>query len=198
MIISKKHWFSYVTNVILILIIATPCLVSYYSYRDLVDEHPFMIYGILAFGLFVLYTNLRAIILNSRIKWVFQDDMVIIKSGLLPWKTVNFGIDISKVFEMYYSKNFFGTILGYGTLHIRQTDGVSSYIVRFSMTNHKKISAAINEAMTNYKNENKVKISGNLNTNENISSELMKLAHMHSEGIITNEEFTALKKKLIM
>ena len=198
MIISKKHWFSYVTNVILILFIATPCLVSYYSYRDMVDEHPFMIYGILTFGLFVLYTNLRAIVLNLKVKWMFDDQVLLIKSGLLPWHRTNFGIDVSKIYEMYYKNNFMGTILGYGTLHVRQTDGVSSHKVGFSMTKHKKMTATINEAINNYKNESKFKVSGNANTTENISNELMRLAHMHRDGIITNEEFTALKKKLIL
>ncbi|SHK17325.1 hypothetical protein SAMN04488007_2255 [Maribacter aquivivus] len=197
MIISKKHWFSYVMNVILILIIAIPCIAYFISSRNSPNTNPYIDYGVLIFGIFILYKNLRAIILNLRVEWLFDDEELIVKSGLLPWHRVNFSIDISKIYEMYYKNNFMGTILGYGTLHVRQTDGVTSQTFGFSMTNHKKITVAINEAMTNYKNENKVRVSGNVSTTENISSELMRLAHMHSEGIITNEEFAALKRKLI-
>lgn len=148
---SRKHWYSYTGNIFLILFIGVPAIIFYIKSKEMTDLHPSIGIAILIFGIWILYKSLRGIILNWRVEWIFENDVLTVKSGLLPWRRTMFSMDISQIYEAYYSKSFMGTLLGYGGLHIRRTDGVTSRVTQFSMTNHKKIISKINNSLNLYK-----------------------------------------------
>lgn len=160
------------------------------------EINPYFRVGILIFGLWVLYKTIRGVILNSRVEWVFENNVLTTKSGLLPWRRTEFGIDISQIYEAYFTKSFMGTILGFGGIHIRRTDGVTSKIFQYSMNNHKKMVSEINKAISTNK-INRIEKSEVIISKESLTDELRKLADLNKDGVITDEEFEKLKRKII-
>lgn len=193
---SRKHWYSYTANIFLIIFIGIPSIIFYFESKELTGIHLYFRYGILIFGILILYKTIKGIILNLRVEWVFENNILTVKSGLLPWRRTIFGMDISQIYEIYYTKSFMGTILGFGGLQIRRTDGVTSNIFQFTMTNHKKMTSAINNSLSNFK-EGKVQKTEQLQSKESLSDELRKLADLNNDGVISDEEFEQIKNKLI-
>ncbi|WP_226294083.1 SHOCT domain-containing protein [Aquimarina algicola] len=193
---SKKHWYSYTGNLFSILFLGIPCLIFYYKKEVIPEIHPYLRIGVLVFGVWLFYKMLRGIILNSRVEWIFENNVLTIKSGLLPWRRTVFGIDISQIYEAYYSKSFMGTLLGFGGIYIRRTDGVTSKIYQLTMNNHKKMVSEINNAISLYKNDQNEK-NEVLTSKESLSDELRKLADLNKDGVISDEEFEKLKRKLL-
>ena len=152
----------------------------------MVEIHPYFRVGMLIFGLWVLYKTIRGIILNSRVEWIFENNVLTTKSGLLPWRRTEFGTDISQIYEAYFTKSFMGTILGFGGLHIRRTDGVTSKIFQFSMNNHKKMVSEINKAIPTNKIHRNEK-SEVITSKESLTDELKKLADLNKDGVISDK-----------
>lgn len=193
---SRKHWYSYIGNLFLILFIGISCVYFYFKTEEMAEINPYFRVGILIFGLWVLYKTIRGVILNSRVEWVFENNVLTTKSGLLPWRRTEFGIDISQIYEAYFTKSFMGTILGFGGIHIRRTDGVTSKIFQYSMNNHKKMVSEINKAISTNK-INRIEKSEVIISKESLTDELRKLADLNKDGVITDEEFEKLKRKII-
>lgn len=190
---SKKHWYSYTMNVLLIVLLAIPCLIFYFKSKEIPEINAYFRYGVLIFGLWLLYRTLRGIILNTRIRWIFENNTLTVKSGLLPWRRTDLHIPVSQIYEAYYAKSFMGSILNFGDLHIRRTDGVTSKLFQFTMTNPKKITSTINKVVQSQKQDD----TSQRSSKESISDELRKLADLNKDGVISDEEFEKLKKKLI-
>lgn len=178
------------------LVFGVPAIVIFYKRTEMPDANSFFSLIILLFGIWVFYRTIRAMILNSRVEWLFEENILTVKSGLLPWRRSIFEMDISQIFEAYYTKSFMGTILGFGGVHIRRTDGVTSAASQFTMTNHKKIVSAINKGIDEYKKEGTTKNETH-NSKESLSDELKKLADLNKDGVISDEEFGKLKQKLL-
>ncbi|TPN88055.1 SHOCT domain-containing protein [Aquimarina algicola] len=89
-----------------------------------------------------------------------------------------------------------GTLLGFGGIYIRRTDGVTSKIYQLTMNNHKKMVSEINNAISLYKNDQNEK-NEVLTSKESLSDELRKLADLNKDGVISDEEFEKLKRKLL-
>lgn len=193
---SRKHWYSYTRNLLLILLIGISSVYFYLKTEEMTEIHPYFRVGILIFVLWVLYKTIRGIILNSRVEWIFENNVLTTKSGLLPWRRSEFETDISQIYEAYFTKSFMGTILGFGGLHIRRTDGVTSNIFQFSMNNHKKMVSEINKAISTNKIHQDEK-SEVITPKESLTDELRKLADLNKDGVISNEEFEKLKRKII-
>ena len=193
---SRKHWYSYTGNLFLIMFIGIPCIYFYYKTEKVTEIHPYFRVGILILGLWVLYKTIRGIILNSRVEWIFENNVLTTKSGLLPWRKTEFETDISQIYEAYFTKSFMGTILGFGGLNIRRTNGVTSKIFQFSMNNHKKMVSEINKAISTNKT-NRHEKSEVITSKESLTDELRKLADLNKDGVISDEEFEKLKRKII-
>lgn len=193
---SRKHWYAYTTDVLLILIFGIPAVQYYYKTQGATTMYPYFRIGVLVFGIWILYKSIRGIILNLRVKWIFKNNRLTVKSGFLPWRRTNFGIDISQIYEAFYSTNFIGTLLGYGSLQIRRTDGVTSKVMQYKMSNHKKIISSINNCIILNK-ENKSHKTQTIISKESVSDELRKLADLNRDGVISEDEFTKLKRKII-
>lgn len=193
---SRKHWYSYTSSLFLIILIGIPIIVFYFISTDWFDINPLLRNGILIFGIWILFKATRRIILNSRIQWLFDDQVLTVKSGLLPWKKTLFEMDISQIYEIYYTNSFMGTLLGFGGLCVRRTDGVTSKIIELSMTNHKRITSAVNNSLSIHKKSG-IQKPEQINSKESLPDELRKLADLNKDGVISDEEFEKLKNKLI-
>lgn len=195
-ITAKKHWFSYISYIILLFLFVLPSIIFFIKTEDSQQINMYLRYGVLFFGIWIFYKALRNIILTSRVQWVFEDGALTIKSGFLWWKRTAFTMWSSQIYEAYYTKSFMGTILGFGGVHIRRTDGLTTEFSQLTMTNHKKIIAHINTAIIDVKNNS---IAKEQKTEHQISvtDELKKLADLKEDGTISEAEFEKLKKKLI-
>lgn len=89
-----------------------------------------------------------------------------------------------------------GNLLGFGGVKIKKTDGVSSIALQFSMTNHKKLVDTINSRISEYKINQKENTSV-LTAKTTLSEELRELSNLNKDGVISNEQFEILKRKLI-
>ena len=193
---SRKHWYSFTGNVSLMLFMGIPMLIFYFTTKELTEIHPYFRNGILILGLWILFKTIQGMVLNSRVEWQFENDILTLKSGLLPWKRNLFIIDISQIYDAYYEKSLMGSLLGFGSLHIRRTDGVTSKTSDFVMTNHKEMIAQINTSLSIYK-KNSLSKPGQVLTKESLSDELRKLADLNRDGVISDEEFQKLKNRII-
>ena len=193
---SRKHWYSYTMDIFLILLFVVVAAAFYYKTNEIAKIHPYFRIGILIFVIWMLYNAIRRIILKFRVEWTFENNTLTTKSGFLPWRRDVFKMDISQIYDAYYSKSFMGTLLGYGGLHIRRTDGVTSKASQSTMANHKKIISEINNCIAIYKKNGPTK-NENLSSSKSLSDELKKLADLNKDGVISDDEFEKLKRKII-
>ena len=103
---SRKHWYSFTGNSFLILFVGIPMLIFYFTTKELPGIHPYFRNGILILGIWILYKTIKGVILNSKVEWLFKNDVLTLKSGLLPWKRKLFLIDISQIYDAYFEQNF--------------------------------------------------------------------------------------------
>ncbi len=193
---SRKHWYSFTGNSLLVLFIGIPMLIFYFTTKESTEIHPYFRNGILILGIWILYKTIKGMILNSRLEWLFENDTLMLKSGLLPWKRTLFAIDISQIYDAYYEKSFLGTMLGYGNLHIRRTDGVTSKTSEFTINNHKKMISQINNSLNIYKKKSQSRPE-QIMSKASLSDELRKLADLNKDGVISDQEFQILKNRMI-
>lgn len=179
MAISKKHWATYIFPAIAVFIGIICLFTGHYLIMLL-----FFIAGI---------TKLLS---NKSTAWTLTNEDLIIKSGFLPWRKVYYVIPKEDIFEAYYRKSAIGTIFGYGTLNIRRTEGTTTSFHEKGMTNPDEITGSINSLIRELKKNPKVNFV-NLNTNHSIADEIQKLVELKNQGLLSEEEFSAHKQKLI-
>ena len=193
-VVSKRHWFSYTMNVFMLIFVCAPAFSMYYKHKQELVL-PFWKYSVPILIGVVFYQNLRSIILNSRIKWVFENEVLTIKSGLLPWRRTNFGFTKDKIYDIFYNKSFLGSILNYGHLTVRRTDGTTSRFSVSKMTNPKKMVQVVSASLE--KNLTNSEIQGNRPTKASVVDDLQKLADLQNSGKISDDEFKKLKTRIL-
>lgn len=195
-IVSKKHWFSYTGEIIVIVLLPLPIFIALYNSNVATEIHWIIFkYGLLIIALWITYKMIKSFILRMMKSWTFENNSLNIKSGLLPWYKVDFHIKSNQIYEAYYGKSFLGTILNYGSIKVRRTDGVTTTFSELSMTNAKEMTQALNNAR-DLQNEKKLDFS-EPPLMKSIPDELRKLADLNRDGIISEEEFKILKNKII-
>lgn len=186
---SRKHLAAYVLPVFMLLIISRWVSFDFSSYSGFL----FLFIGLPTAILCIL----KIISLRS-VSWILTEEELIIKSGYLPWRKIHMVIPIEDIYEALCSHGMFGSLLGYGNISIRRTEGVTSHISYITMDNHKKITGAINSLVRPIK---KARVYGPSNPvatyNGSLVDELTQIMALKDQGVITAEEFQALKTTLI-
>ncbi|AIY14921.1 SHOCT domain-containing protein [Cellulophaga baltica] len=192
---SRKHWNAYTTPILLIIFIALPAIIFYFKNGN-PESYKVVKISLLILGVIIFYKSIRKIILNYKVEWIFDGNILIVKSGLLPWKKTHIEMDASQIFEPLNSKNLVGTLLGYGIIKIRRTDGLTTYILEYMMTNSEKIASEISKYIR--LNKHQQTSSSNIRVpKESLSDELKKLGDLFKDGVISDEEFEKAKQKII-
>jgi len=194
-VISKKHWLSYLGNII-ILFLGILAILYFYNTEDYTSSINYKKYTALIFGILAIYKALRRIILNYRVRWIFENDVLTIKDGFLPWRRSNFSIDKTQIYEAFYKNGFGGYIFKYGSVYIRRTDGVTSKIAESFMNNCKNIVNSINKAVAEM-TKNESQPDSQKETKISLSEELRELTDLNRDGIISDDEYQKLKAKII-
>ena len=179
---SKKHFFANFFPIFLIIVGAFFGIAFFY-------EASFM--GLV--GIIMIAFGIHKILLNKTTRWILYEDELIITSGFLPWQRIFFTIPIDNIFEAFYQHDFFAHLFKYGHLNIRRTEGSTSSFRTTAMIKNKEMTGTINSMVRNLKT-NPVQKNP---LNQNLSDELLKLANLKNQGILTEEEFQLQKQKML-
>lgn len=194
--VSNKHWLASVLPAIL-----TFLSIIWILSFDLLNA---------IMGIALLFYSGTWFLSNRNTSWVLTNDLLIIKSGFLPWKKIYYEIPKEDIYEAYFSQGVAGSLIGYATLVVRRNDGLSSFFTFTKMTNKEEIVGNINTLVGKLKKQQEhivantgevvkeLKKQNNQSfQNYSVADELYKLSTLREKGLITEEEFNSQKKKLI-
>lgn len=88
-----------------------------------------------------------------------------------------------------------GHFINYGNIFIRRTEGSTSQLSSANMASARKFQEQVNKVVQEYKvRKNSVKLG---QIQDRITKELRELCALKSGGMISEEEFSLLKRKII-
>lgn len=190
--VSYKHWRANISPILLMIVGGILLFSS-------------KMWGI-TIGVSLLYFAGTRFLSNKQTSWVLTNDLLIIKSGFLPWKRIYYEVPKEDIYEAYFSQGILDSFFGSATLVIRRTDGLASTIAFKKMTNKEDIIGNINASIREHKKypqhiaSNTSDIVQELrfqNAKSSVADELYKLSILKEKGLISTEEFEAHKRKLI-
>lgn len=190
---SKKHWFASI-------------LPAFLVFLGIAWILSFKIFNIILGLLLLFYAGTR-LLANRQTSWMLTNDLLIIKSGFLPWRRVYYEIPKEDIYEAYFTQGIAGSMLKFATIVVRRNDGSASYFSESKMADFEEMIGRINDVVVKLKKSNQhiVANTGEIvselkrqNANAQlIADELYKLSALKEKGLITDEEFNAQKRKLI-
>lgn len=188
--LSKKHWSVYIFPSFLLFIGFLYFLSSFAGIRQDVFR--------LIFSVVICLLSLNRILDSKKTEWILTKDVLIIKSGFLPWRRSYFEIPIEDVYEAYYEFGFWAKIFGYGHLIVRRTEGDTSVFRTAKMTNCDNMTQRINAEVRDLKRQ-QMNRGGESNVNKShfVADELSKLNDLLLKGVISKDEFLDQKKKIL-
>lgn len=129
------------------------------------------------------------------VRWALTAHNLIITSGFLPWKKVYLQVPVFDIYEAYMTYGTLGHFLNYGNIFIRRTEGSTSQLSSTNMASARKFQEQVNRVVQEYKvRKNSVKLG---HIQDSITKELRELCALKSGGMISEEEFSLLKRKII-
>lgn len=160
-----------------------------------VHESTFGPWTFLGVGLIVLWAIPKWLTVSST-SWSVDDEWVTIREGWLPWARKVFEIPFDTIFEAFWQAGFLGHFLGYAHCTIRRTEGNTTALVLTYARNSRDLVGAINEKVNDLR---KARRPAETAASEppNTADEIAKLVRLRDQGDINEEEFAALKKKLV-
>ncbi len=188
-LITKPHWFQLILPVIIAAIVSAVCIY-------------FGGYVLIVLILPALYLAYKITERNSNI-WIVTSLRVIDEEGVFTHNTKESPLD--KINNVSYSQSFWGKIFRYGNVQIQTAAEIGSTEYQ-NVSNPKKLKDTITHMQEEYKNYQIKKqaaefagaiVAGQEKTNTDIAAELEKLFDLKVKGIITEEEFTARKTKIL-
>jgi uncharacterized membrane protein YdbT with pleckstrin-like domain len=146
-------------------------------------------------NIYLVLTFIYHLFYIRTIKWIVTDEGVTVKQGILPWAKIDFLHPYDTIFEAYYGFGFFAKLFGYGTCHIRRTEGSTTEISEEKMQSAGKIVGLINDRLKELKRQ--MQGQGTPAAARTDAEELAHLAQLKQDGAITAEEFETMKRKVI-
>ncbi|HCE46768.1 MAG TPA: hypothetical protein DET40_24740 [Lentisphaeria bacterium] len=104
-------------------------------------------YLIPACGLLMLYflgSFIYQIALLKSVSFQMNENGVIFRAGLLPWKKQEYSWTYSQLFRASYCHSFFGWLFNYGHITLTDSMGTTSFSTQFYIHNAKKLTEQIN------------------------------------------------------
>ncbi|HAY32855.1 MAG TPA: PH domain-containing protein [Ignavibacteria bacterium] len=188
-LITKPHWFKLILPVFISAIISAVCIY-------------FGGYVLIVLILPALYLAYKIAERNNDI-WIVTSLRVIDEEGVFTHNTKESPID--KINNVSYSQTFWGKIFRYGNVQIQTAAEIGSTEYQ-NVSNPKELKDTITHMQEEYKNYQIKKqaaefagaiVAGQEKTKTDIAAELEKLYGLKVKGIITEEEFTARKTKIL-
>lgn len=177
---ARKHWLFLILPFILILF-------------GLVLLN-FTIWWKLAGVVLILFQGAKVLSLLS-VRWTLTAHNLIITSGFLPWKKVYLQVPVFDIYEAYMTYGTLGHFLNYGNIFIRRTEGSTSQLSSANMASVRKFQEQVNKVVQEYKVRKNTINLGHIQ--ESITKALKELCALKSGGMISDEEFSLLKRKII-
>ncbi len=179
---AKKHWF-----------VLLPVIILFLFSFAFVTVAPFVP---VIFALILIYS----IISRQKNIWIVTNQRLIDEKGVLSINSKENSLD--KINNVTYGKPLIGRIFNYGSLKI-QTAAEMGATKHSVIKNPKEFKDAIIHAQENYSNHQmnrQVEQAADAmknNQNNSIYDELEKLNSLKEQGVLTEEEFSEQKRKIL-
>ncbi len=187
LITIRKHWFAYVFPALAILFFL-PGLV-------LMSTTGISIFG-LASVVVILYAT-KSILESRAVSWRLTTEEVIIESGYLPWFRSYRSIPIEDIYEAFSTRPMLGAALGFGSVHIRRTEGTTSHFLDHRMAKSGQMAWQITELVRPLKKKTPTQVTNTLSVNISLADELTKLGLLKQQGLLSDGEYQQACDKLL-
>jgi uncharacterized membrane protein YdbT with pleckstrin-like domain len=159
-------------------------------------------YGILLGVVFIGYFTYKLIERNNNL-WAVTNLRVVDEYGVFSNNSKESPLE--KINNVSYNQSFIGKIFGYGNVQIQTAAEIGS-TTYFSVADPKKLKDTITHMQEEYKSYRvrmeaselaKAIATGDQNRKTDLATELEKLHELKQKGILTEEEYYNLKKKIL-
>jgi uncharacterized membrane protein YdbT with pleckstrin-like domain len=193
-LLTKPHWFW----------LATPFLITIAGFilGIIIEKNTKGIYGLLLILIVICYFIFKIIQRNMNI-WVVTNLRVIDEHGVISNNSKESPLD--KINNVTYKQSFWGKIFGFGNVQIQTAAEIGS-TTYFAVEKPKELKDTITQMQEEYK-ESQIKkqaaelasaiAAGEKNKTIDVAAELEKLYELKQKGILTEEEYSAGKKKIL-
>lgn len=186
----KKHWTVYIMPGIIILV------ALFFVYLSFGIATNWISIGLLIFASIVALSKILTVINLASIRWTFNGGELLVTRGFLPWNKTHIQIPIFDIYDSSVSSGFLGHYLNFGHIGIRRTEGMTSQLSERSLYGAVNFSGILNRYVQEYKKGQNLK-SGNDKQAGDIGMELQRLVDLKNTGVLNEQEFEKLKRKLI-
>jgi uncharacterized membrane protein YdbT with pleckstrin-like domain len=193
-LVTKPHWF---TLALPLLITLAGIIIGFLIERLITGSYGwFLILIVIGFFIFKIIQR------NMNI-WVVTNLRVIDEYGVISNNSKESPLD--KINNVTYKQSFWGKIFGFGNVQIQTAAEIGS-TTYFAVEKPKELKDTITQMQEEYK-ETQIKkqatelasaiVAGQQNNKTDVSSELEKLYELKQKGILTEEEYTNRKTKIL-
>jgi uncharacterized membrane protein YdbT with pleckstrin-like domain len=193
-LLTKPHWF---TLSLPFLILLAGLIIGSIIEKTITGS-----YGLFLILIVICYFIFKIIQRNMNI-WVVTNLRVIDEHGVISNNSKESPLD--KINNVTYKQSFWGKIFGFGNVQIQTAAEIGS-TTYFAVEKPKELKDTITQMQEEYK-ESQIKkqatelanaiAAGEKNKTINVAAELEKLYELKQKGILTEDEYSAGKKKIL-
>jgi uncharacterized membrane protein YdbT with pleckstrin-like domain len=193
-LLTKPHWFT----------LSLPFLITLAGLiiGSIIEKTITGSYGLFLILIVICYFIFKIIQRNMNI-WVVTNLRVIDEHGVITNNSKESPLD--KINNVTYKQSFWGKIFGFGNVQIQTAAEIGS-TTYFAVEKPKELKDTITQMQEEYK-ESQIKkqatelanaiAAGEKNKTIDVAAELEKLYELKQKGILTEEEYSAGKKKIL-
>lgn len=186
----KKHWSVYLVPGLIILV------ALFFVYVSFGITTKWLSIGLLIFGSIVAISKILNVLYLASVTWTFNGGELQVTQGVLPWNKSRIQIPIFDIYDSSVSSGFLGHYLNFGHISIRRTEGMTSQLSESYLGKAVNFSGIVNQYVQEYKKGQNL-VNTNPGQTSDVGLELQRLVDLKNTGVLTEEEFERLKKKLI-
>lgn len=186
----KKHWTVYIMPGIIILV------ALFFVYLSFGITTKWISIGLLVFSSIVALSKILTVLNLASVHWSFNGGELRVTKGFLPWNKTHIQIPIFDIYDSSVSSGFIGHYLNFAHISIRRTEGMTSQLSERNLYGAVNFSGIVNQHVQEYKKGQNLKGSSAIQAGD-VGMELQRLVDLKNTGVLNEEEFERLKRKLI-
>lgn len=186
----KKHWTVYIVPSIFLL------AALFFVYLSFGIKTKWISVGMLVFASFTAVSKIMKILNLASVSWTFNGRELQVRRGVLSWKKTLIQIPIFDIYDSSISNGFLGHYLNFGHISIRRTEGMTSQLSERHMAGALNFSGHVNHCVQEYKKGQNL-VNSVKGESKDVVMMIQRLVDLKNTGVLSEEEFERLKKKVI-
>lgn len=186
----KKHWTVYIIPGIIILV------ALFFVYLSFGVTTKWISISLLVFASIVALSKILTVLNLASVRWSFNGGELRVTKGFLPWNKTHIQIPIFDIYDSSVSSGFMGHYLNFAHISIRRTEGMTSQLSESYLAKAAGFSSVLNKFVQDYKKDQSF-VNKNPAQTSDVGLELQRLVDLKNTGVLNEEEFERLKRKLI-